>query len=69
MMSSFCQVIKWHERHSIEIQMWFKMEVKLKQERSCFLCNYLRESEVKGEWLVDDMEDNYVERQTRYGEY
>lgn len=66
MMSSFCQVIKWHERHSIEIQMWLKMGVRQKQEPNCFLCNYLRENEVKGEWLVDDMEDTYVERQTGY---
>lgn len=69
MMSSFCQVIKWHEGHSIEIQMWLKMRVRQKQEHNCFLCNSLREIEVKGEWLVDDMEDNYVVRQTGYEEY
>lgn len=55
MKSSFCQVIKWHERHSTEIRMWLKMEVRLNQEHNCFLCKYLRESDVKGEWLVDDM--------------
>lgn len=42
------------------------MGVRQKQEPNCFLCNYLRENEVKGEWLVDDMEDTYVERQTGY---
>lgn len=68
MMSSFCQVIKCHKRHSTKIQMWLKMGVRLKQEHSCFPCNYLRESEVKGERLVDDMEGNYVERQTGYEE-
>lgn len=68
-MSSFCQVIKWHERHSTEIQMWLKMGLRLKQEHNCFLCNYLKENEVKEEWLVDDMEDNYVDRQTGYEEY
>lgn len=45
------------------------MGLRLKQEHNCFLCNYLKENEVKEEWLVDDMEDNYVDRQTGYEEY
>lgn len=49
--------------------MWLKMGLRLKQEHNCFLCNYLKENEVKEEWLVDDMEDNYVDRQTGYEEY